>query len=179
MSRRSTQPLAIAGLAALSAAGVTLLGPGALRGALGGALVLLLTGAGLTALLGRTLPGADRALAVLASSTATAILTGVVLGATRLGFGAVSWALALGAIAVVASVAALLTGGAPASDERPRYGGIGKDLRRGAPTLACAAVALAIAVLAVVIAHHSAARNGERASRITNLVAAPQKGGAR
>ncbi len=177
MSRPSSQPLAIAGTAALSAAGVALLGPGLMRGILGVALVLLLTGAAWTALLGPSLPVADRALSVLASSIATAILAGILLGATGLGFGSGEWALALGSIAVVAALTALLTGGAPQTDERPRYESAGRCLRRGAPTLACFAVALAITVLAVALAHRSAARTGERAARITNLVAAPSKGG--
>ena len=179
MSRRCTQPLVIAGAAAFSAVGVALLGHGLVRGALGVALVLVLSGAALTALLGPALTGADRVLAVLASSIAAAILTGILLGATRLGFAAGSWALSLGAIAVLASLATLVIGGAPAADERPRYDGIAMRLRRSAPTLGCFAVALAIVAIAVVLAHRSAARNGERASQIANLVTAPAKGGDR
>jgi hypothetical protein len=160
----------------LCVCGVAALGHGPVRGLFGVALVLLVTGAAWTTLLGPTVPFADRALAVLASSIATAILTGILLGATRLGFGAGTWALALGAVAVIASLGALLTGGPPASDERPRYERLAHRLRRGAPTLACFALALAIVVVAVALAHHSAAANGERADRIVNLVA---KEGAR
>ncbi len=179
MSRRSAQPLAIAGASALSALGVLALGSGPLRGLLGVALVLLLTGAAWNTLLGPAVPFADRALAVLASSIATAILAGIFLGATHLGFGATSWALALGLLAVAASLTAVATGGAPASEEHPRYERIAQRLRRGWPTLACFGLALAIAVLAVVLAHSSAGRNGERAARIANLAAAPARGGAR
>jgi hypothetical protein len=176
VSRRAVQPLALAGAAALSAIGVALLGPGPLRGTLGIALVLLLTGAAWTTLLGPTVPLADRILAVLASSIATTILVGIGLGATRLGFRAGDWALALGLVAVAAAMAALLTGGPSASEEHPRYERLAQRLRRAAPTLACFAVALAIAVLAVVLAHHSAERNGQRADQIANLVT---KGGDR
>jgi hypothetical protein len=179
VSRRSAQPLAIAGAAVLSACGVALLGHGLLRGVLGMLLVLLVTGAAWTTLLGPTVPLADRVLAVLASSIATAILAGILLGAAGIGFAGGWWALALGSVAVAASVAAVLTGGPPASEERPRYERVAHRLRRGAPTLACFAVALAIAVLAVVLAHRSAARNGERAERIANLVEAPSRGGSR
>jgi uncharacterized membrane protein len=167
---RPARPLAIAGVAVLSAGGVALLGPGPPRGALGIALVLLVTGAALSELLGPSLSGADRALAVLASSIAVAILTGVALGATHVGFAAGTWALALGAIAVAASIGAWLTGGAAPSEEAPRYGCLARRLKRSAPSLACFAVALAIAALAVALAHHSAAHNAERAEQIPNLV---------
>ncbi len=177
MRRSTLEPAVLAIATVVCVAGSLLLAPGPAREVLGGVLVLIVPGAALSALAGPALAGADRVLAVLALSVATAILGGIALGAAHLGFGARTWTLATGGVALTAALGALLLGReTPGGEERPRYRCARSWLRRNAPTLACCAAAAAIAVLAVVLAHDSARVNGERAARIANLAS---QGGAR
>lgn len=180
MRRSAIEPTALAAAAALCMAGSLLLAPGPLRGVLGGALVLILPGAALSALAGPALSGPDRLLALLALSIATAILGGIALGATHVGFGARTWTLLTGGVAFVAALGALLVRrGSPRSEERPRYSCARSWLRRNAPSLACFLTAAALVVLALVLAHDSARHNAERAARIANLAPPPARRGAR
>lgn len=180
MRRSAIEPVALATAAVICMAGSLLLAPGPVRGVLGGALVLILPGAALSALAGPALSGPDRLLAVLALSVAAAILGGIFLGATHIGFGARTWTLLTGGAAFAAALAALLVRrGSPAIEERPRYRCARSWLRRNAPTLACFLTAASLVVLALVLTHDSARHNAEQAARIANLAPGPARRGAR
>jgi uncharacterized membrane protein len=152
---RLTAPLPIL-CASLAAAGAVLAGAGGpLRAALGIALVLVLPGAALVALLGLRLALPGTLLAVCACSISVSILVGLALGAAHAGFGADEWAAAVAGVSVLASAGALARGRghrAPGAGHSP----LGQ-LARSTPALAVFAAAAVIAALAVVLAHQSAA----------------------
>jgi hypothetical protein len=175
---RVAAPLTIlcGSLAAGAAALVGLGGP--VQAMLGVLMIVLIPGASAIALLGVRLAPADALLAAGACSIAIAILAGIVLGATGAGFDSATTTVAIAGISVVLSGAALArraTGRAIAADGPVRSA---PRLPAGGASLALYAGAAAVVVLAVAVAHRSAADHA-RSDGIAELWMSPAGGGSR
>lgn len=165
--------LVVASVAAVAiCAAILALSPsGLLRAALALPLVLVLPGFALMAALrpGAGIDASARLAMTLGLSLAAAVLVGLILNASGIGFGARAWAIALGAVT--------LAGCALATGRRRALDGTLVSLARPSTTGVVFALAAVVAVAAVVASGDSA-REQRRAASFTQLSILPSPDGA-